>query len=194
VGFPFEDELRMTLQHLPNLRIDVFAKSPREGGNRFAFSHARLDAARLVSSHLFAGGARLMLCGSPVFVDRLGSQLRALGVDDARWESERFIPAGGIGFDGMPASGCTWRVKVNSELDGPFAGAANLLEWIEAAGHSAPCGCRYGACLGCSARLLAGTVEYPAGVKAPDDPTTVLLCVARPGSDVELEVQLHPEF
>lgn len=190
VGFPFEEELRTALQHLPGLQVDVLAKAPRDGGERLAFSHARLDAARLVSSPLFADGARIMLCGSPEFVDRLGSQLRTLGVDESRWHSERFIPAGGAGVDDMPASGSAWRVKVNSDLEGPWSGAANLLEWIEAAGCSAPSGCRYGACAACSARLVAGSVEYPAGVKAPDDPTTVLLCVARPKGDVELEVQL----
>lgn len=190
VGFPFEDELRAALQLLPHLWIDVLAKLPRDAGERFDFSRARLDATRLVSSPLFARGARIMLCGSPEFADQLGSQLRALGVDEARWHSERFIPAG-AGFDDMPALRGTWRVKVNSDLEGPFSGAANLLDWIEAAGYSAPSGCRYGACAGCSGRLVAGSVEYPPGVKVPDDPTSVLLCVARPNSDVELEVQLH---
>lgn len=191
-GFAFEAELQTALRHLPNLCVNLHAKLPREGGERLVFIQTRLDGATLVSSPLFALGARIMICGSPQFADGLGSQLRALGIDDAIWASEQFVAAGNTGFDNVAASEGAYRVKVNSELEGTWSGAANLLEWIEAAGHSVPSGCRYGACGGCAARLIAGTVEYPVGLKVPDDPATVLLCVARPKCDVELEVQLYP--
>ncbi|AXU20225.1 hypothetical protein C7W88_16085 [Novosphingobium sp. THN1] len=55
-----------------------------------------------------------------------------------------------------------------------------------------PNGCRYGACGACAARLVAGKVEYLPGVTAPTDPGTVLLCTARPASDIELETDIHP--
>jgi len=191
-GFAFEAELQTALRHLPNLFVNVHAKLPGEGGERLVFSQKRLDGATLVSSPLFALGAPIMICGSPQFADGIASQLRALGIDDARWASEQFVPAGSIGFDNAAATEGPYRVKVNSEIEGTWSGAANLLEWIEATGHSVPSGCRYGACGGCSARLIAGTVEYPVGLKVPDDPATVLLCVARPKCDVKLEAQLYP--
>lgn len=191
-GFAFEGELRSALRLLPNLQIDVLANSPRDSEERLAFSQARLDAVRLVSSPLFGAGASIMLCGSPGFAVLLGSQLRALGIDDARWASEQFVPAGGAGFmvDSPPAG--TFLVKVNATLEGAWGDAGSLLEWIEAAGYEAPNGCRYGGCGACAARLVAGRVEYPPGMTAPADPWTVLLCTARPASDIELEADLHP--
>ncbi|NLR70846.1 2Fe-2S iron-sulfur cluster binding domain-containing protein [Novosphingobium sp. ERN07] len=191
-GFAFEGELQSALRLLPNLQIDVLAKAPRCSEERLAFSQARLDAVRLVSSPLFGAGARIMLCGSPGFVERLGGQLRAHGVADARWTSELFIPAGKAHFQAGSASAGSFGVKVNATLEGAWGDASNLLEWIEAAGYAAPNGCRYRACGACAARLVAGKVEYLPGVTAPTDPGTVLLCTARPASDIELETDIHP--
>lgn len=191
-GFAFEGELRSALRLLPNLQINVLAKAPRDSEGRLAFSQARLGAVRLVSSPLFGAGASMMLCGSPGFVELLGGQLRAHGVADARWTSELFIPADKARFQAGSALAGSFRVKVNATLEGAWGDAGNLLEWIEAAGYAAPNGCRYGACGACAARLVAGKVEYLPGVTAPTDPGTVLLCTARPASDIELETDIHP--
>ena len=68
---------------------------------------------------------------------------------------------------------------------------APLLETLEAHGLSLPYGCRYGGCISCAARLLAGAVEQSAGVALNDRQLAagyVLLCVALPRSDCRLEV------
>lgn len=67
-----------------------------------------------------------------------------------------------------------------------------LLDAVLAAGVDAPYSCRVGCCGSCMARLLAGAIEYPSGrvVSATDTPPpdSVMLCIARPRSDVTLEL------
>ena len=63
-------------------------------------------------------------------------------------------------------------------------GDGTLLEWIEA--HSAfrpPAACRSGLCRTCQTTLDKGTVVYPAGIASPE-PGSVLLCCARPSSEI----------
>ena len=66
-----------------------------------------------------------------------------------------------------------------------------LLETLEAHGLSLPYGCRYGGCISCAAKLLAGEVDQSAGVALNGRQLSdgyVLLCVARPMSDCTLDV------
>ena len=66
-----------------------------------------------------------------------------------------------------------------------------ILEAVEAAGVVLPYGCRYGGCITCAARLVTGAVRQP-GASALNARQSragyVLLCVARPKSDVVLDV------
>jgi ferredoxin len=66
-----------------------------------------------------------------------------------------------------------------------------LLDALEARGLSLPYGCRYGGCISCAAKLLAGEVDQRAGVALNRRQLAdgyVLLCVARPLTDCTLEV------
>ncbi len=66
-----------------------------------------------------------------------------------------------------------------------------LLDTLEGHGLSLPYGCRYGGCISCAAKLLAGAVDQSAGVALNRRQLRdgyVLLCVARPRSDCRLDV------
>jgi ferredoxin len=68
---------------------------------------------------------------------------------------------------------------------------ATLLDSLERHGVSLPYGCRYGGCISCAAKLLAGTVDQRAGVALNGRQLAegyILLCVARPQSDCTLDV------
>jgi ferredoxin len=70
-------------------------------------------------------------------------------------------------------------------------GDAPLLDSLEEHGVSLPYGCRYGGCISCAAKLLAGEVDQRAGVALNGRQLRdgyVLLCVALPRSDCTLEV------
>jgi len=71
------------------------------------------------------------------------------------------------------------------------SGNRPLLDSLEAHGVSLPYGCRYGGCISCAAKLLAGEVDQSAGValnRRQINHGYVLLCVARPKSDCILDV------
>ena len=70
-------------------------------------------------------------------------------------------------------------------------GASPLLVTLENHGVSLPYGCRYGGCISCAAKLLAGEVDQNEGVALNGRQMHdgyVLLCVARPQSDCTLDV------
>ena len=70
-------------------------------------------------------------------------------------------------------------------------GDAPLLETLQEVGLSLPYGCRYGGCISCAAKLLAGEVDQSEGVALNGRQLNdgyVLLCVAYPRSDCTLEI------
>ncbi len=70
-------------------------------------------------------------------------------------------------------------------------GASPLLVTLENYGVSLPYACRYGGCISCAAKLLAGEVDQSGGVALNGRQMRdgyVLLCVARPQSDCTLDV------
>ena len=66
-----------------------------------------------------------------------------------------------------------------------------LLQSLEDHGVSLPYGCRYGGCISCAAKLLAGAVDQSEGVALNGRQLRdgyVLLCIGRPQSDCTLDV------
>lgn len=73
----------------------------------------------------------------------------------------------------------------------------NVLTAALAAGIPLPYSCRAGRCASCKARLLSGRIEYPSGtppgITRPEiDRGEVLLCQARPCSDLSIESRRVP--
>ncbi len=84
-------------------------------------------------------------------------------------------------------------ISLANEGGGSFQVNAHepLLDALEAHGVSLPYGCRYGGCISCAAKLLAGEVDQSEGVALNGRQLAdgyVLLCVARAKSDCILEV------
>lgn len=68
-----------------------------------------------------------------------------------------------------------------------------LLDSLEAAGIRLPFGCRFGACLTCTAALVEGVVDQSGGRsfalrRRHEQAGYVLLCVARPRADCVFDV------
>jgi CDP-4-dehydro-6-deoxyglucose reductase len=73
----------------------------------------------------------------------------------------------------------------------------NVLAVALDAGIPLPHSCRAGRCASCKAKLLSGTIDYPTGLppgitKAEADRGEVLLCQARPRSDLSIESRRVP--
>lgn len=84
-----------------------------------------------------------------------------------------------------------WRVTLEGRditFDAPEG--TTLLDAARAAGVSLPFGCRYGSCLNCAARLVAGHVAMPPGTAlGPEElgNNVFLPCVAEARSDCRIE-------
>jgi ferredoxin len=73
----------------------------------------------------------------------------------------------------------------------------SILAAAEAAGIALPFGCRYGVCITCAARLIAGKVEHSRTVALKPEQLAadfVLLCVAHLRSDSRLQVGLESQW
>jgi len=73
----------------------------------------------------------------------------------------------------------------------------NVLTAALAAGIPLPYSCRAGRCASCKAKLLTGSIDYPAGLppgitKAEAERGEVLLCQARPRTDLSIESRRVP--
>ncbi len=67
----------------------------------------------------------------------------------------------------------------------------SLLNSLRAQGVDLPYGCQYGGCITCAAKLTAGTVDQSRQVALNNRQINdgyVILCVARPTSDITLEI------
>ena len=66
-----------------------------------------------------------------------------------------------------------------------------LLDTLRAQGVDLPYGCKYGGCITCAAKLVAGSVDQRRQVALNNRQLAngyVLLCVARPTTDITLEI------
>jgi ferredoxin-NADP reductase len=134
------------------------------------------------------------LCGPTPFMQELYRDLEAWGVPPARIHYEFFGPAADL-TEGRktrePESGDgVWAVsftqsEMNIRWDSEFG---NILELAEANGLRPDFSCRAGICHTCSVPLIRGEVEYACEPIELPDPGHVLICCAKPRTDVVIDV------
>jgi ferredoxin-NADP reductase/ferredoxin len=205
---PFAAEARSLLASLPDARERVFysaatGQEARDGGA----TRGRLTAAALAGLGL-PGDATAYLCGPAGFMAGLRPALAAAGLDPARIRTEVFgaldaITPGVVGQarraphppDGQGAGGTRPGTGpqvtfARSGISAPFAlpGAATLLELADACDVPARWACRTGVCHTCVTPLLSGDVAYAPAPLEPPAAGQVLICCARPVTDVVLDM------
>ena len=87
-------------------------------------------------------------------------------------------------------------VLINRNLTVKVPEDQYILDVVEAAGQKPPVGCRYGACITCTARLIQGKVEHSKAIGLKPAQLAkgyVLLCVASPRSDCRFEVGVESQ-
>jgi ferredoxin-NADP reductase len=151
-------------------------------------------AGRLSGAEILALGvpadADFRLCGPTTFVSAIAADLLAGGAHRERIQSES--------FGGAPAARPTAAPAVAG--DGPAiefsrsgvrtawgADYGNLLEVAEANAVPVASGCRIGACHGCRAAVLTGSVRHDPAPVEPPAAGSALLCCAVPETDVVLD-------
>jgi ferredoxin-NADP reductase len=204
----FRAEVRQLLAALPNgfAHVRYSRPDPRDVPGRDFDTLGRVTPEALLDLRL-PPDAEYRLCGTAPFVAALEAGLREAGIEPGRIGSERFggasanngsDPAPAPGSDRTPALGSD-PARVGSDPAPTVAfsrsgvsatwesGHGSILELAEANGVPAASGCRAGACHGCRAPVLEGTVRHDPEPLAAAPPGSALLCCAVPEGDVLID-------
>jgi uncharacterized protein len=171
-----------------NVRIH-FAYSRRSDGDRLGAdynSHGRIGI-KTVQALVPNPYGDFFLCGPTAFMKEIYEDLVQWGVEIERIHFESFGPATVIG--GSKNSSSTEKaipqIRFYPDSD-PIAwdGRSTLLDLALNNGLKLKYGCRSGVCGTCACKLLSGKISYLQIPIAASPKDTVLLCCARPESDV----------
>jgi ferredoxin len=145
--------------------------------------------------------ASAYLCGPAAFMTDIHDALAAVGIDPSRIHTELFGPLPSItpGLTGQtrpaphqaagPSGTGPLVTFARSGISTPFdTDKTSVLELAEACDISTRWSCRTGVCHTCTTPLLSGDVTYqPAPLEPPAD-GEVLICCARPTTDLVLDI------
>jgi ferredoxin-NADP reductase/MOSC domain-containing protein YiiM/ferredoxin len=188
------DEARTLLDALPHARRRIYYTDPAAH-----VAGRRLDRAALADLGL-PKDAQAYVCGPAGFMDAMTAALADLGVAASRIHIERFASLAAINPGVVPGARPAPHAPAvqgtgplvtfaRAGLAVPFADTApSLLELAEACDVPTRWSCRTGVCHTCSTALLSGEVDYAPPPLTEPDPGQVLLCCARPRSDVVLDL------
>ncbi|WP_298874244.1 MOSC and FAD-binding oxidoreductase domain-containing protein [uncultured Bradyrhizobium sp.] len=198
----FAGEVRELLARLPHHHSHVCYSKP-DPGDRIEMdfdSVGHLDAALLRQLNLPQNGD-FYLCGPATFMSDLTSGLHEWGVASDRIHTELFGARPSL-TPGIKASAKPRpHPPVGSRGPGPMVSFArsglnvcwapsyaSLLELAEACDVPVRWSCRTGVCHNCESGLIAGGVSYqPDPLDRPAD-GNVLICCARPHSDIVIDL------
>lgn len=189
---PFAAEARGLLAALPDAHARVFLSRPDPAG--------RLSPAALSAGDL-PRDADAYICGPAGFMRDMSAALVALGLDGGRVHTEIFGPESALTPGIAPAPARPPHPPAGAPGDGPqvaFGRSGLTVAWDEAFGSllelAEACdvpvrwSCRTGVCHTCETRVISGAVDYlPDPVEAPGD-GALLLCCARPTTDLTLDL------
>jgi ferredoxin-NADP reductase len=191
---PFRAEVRQLLAQLPNGFAHVrYSRPDTRDVDHDAPGRITPDVLRELP---LPADADYRICGPTEFVAALAADL-----DPARVKSESFggapptargatpgsDPLTAGGSDPLTSSGAVVGFS-RSGVEARWEPGQSLLELAEANGVPAASGCRVGACHGCRAPVLEGSVRHDPEPIAAAPPGSALLCCAVPEGDVLIDV------
>ncbi|MFI6408267.1 MOSC domain-containing protein [Streptomyces sp. NPDC050548] len=198
---PLAAEAHDLLVSLPHAHECVFysAATPEERQRAHA-SPGRLTKDRLIALSVPAD-ATAYVCGPAPFMADIRQALTEVGVDPAHIHTELFGALAAInpGVTGRPAraphqppgppgTGPTVTFA-RSGLTVPFGdGGRSVLELADACDVPTRWSCRTGVCHTCVTPLLSGRITYSPEPLEPPAAGEVLICCARPGTDIVLDM------
>jgi ferredoxin-NADP reductase/MOSC domain-containing protein YiiM len=194
-------EARTLLAALSNTHEHVFYSAATEHDRRVAHAlpgHITRDALSQLS---VPPDASAYVCGPTAFMFGIQQALTDIGIDITRIHTEHFeaLPSITPGITGRPGRtphqpegppGTGPLVTfARSGVETPFdATYRSILELADACDISTRWSCRAGVCHTCVTAIISGTISYqPAPLDPPND-TEVLICCARPSTDIVLDM------
>jgi ferredoxin-NADP reductase/MOSC domain-containing protein YiiM len=198
---PFAAEAHALLAFLPHAHERVFYSeaTPRERHSAHATA-GRLTKDKLAGLDVPAS-ASAYVCGPASFMSDMHDALTAIGVDPDRIHTELFgaLPSINPGLTGQtrraphapagpPGTG-PLVTFARSGISVPFATSRrSVLELADACDVPTRWACRTGVCHTCTTPLLSGEVTYSPDPLEPPTDGDVLICCARPGTDIVLDM------
>jgi ferredoxin-NADP reductase/MOSC domain-containing protein YiiM len=198
---PLAAETRALLASLPHAREHVFysAATPPERHRAHAAA-GRLSKDKLAGLGLPAS-ARAYVCGPASFMADMQQALAAIGIDPAHIHNELFgaLPSINPGLAGQtrepphqpagpPGTG-PLVTFARSGISTRFpTGWRSVLELADACDVPTRWSCRTGVCHTCVTPVLSGEVRYRPDPLEPPAKGRVLVCCARPATDIVLDM------
>jgi ferredoxin-NADP reductase len=198
---PFAAEAHALLASLPHAQEHVFysAATPAER-HRVHAASGRLTKESLASLGIPAN-ASAYVCGPASFMAGMRDALTTLGVDLAAIHTELFgaLPSINPGLTGQnrrpphkppgpPGTG-PQVTFARSGITVPFGnGRGSVLDLADACDVPTRWSCRTGVCHTCITPLLSGQITYSPQPLEPPPDGQVLICCARPGTDLVLDM------
>ncbi|WP_433074022.1 MOSC domain-containing protein [Dactylosporangium sp. CA-052675] len=184
---PLAAEASALLATMPNAHEHIF----------YSTTTGRLTAERLAAIRV-PRTATAYVCGPDAFMTDMREALERAGVGRIRSELFTARPSINPGLAGRPARaphppagepGDGPRVTfARSGVSAAVPPAGSILDLADACDVPTRWSCRTGVCHTCETPLLAGEVTYSPEPLEPANPGSVLICCARPGTDVVLDM------
>ena len=198
---PFAAEAHALLALLPHAQEHVFYSQATPPERH----RAHATAGRLTKDNLAGldvpASASAYVCGPASFMADMHEALTSIGVDPDRIHTELFgaLPSINPGLTGQtrrpphapagpPGTG-PLVTFARSGISVPFAASRrSVLELADACDVPTRWSCRTGVCHTCATPLLSGDVSYSPDPLEPPADGDVLICCARPGTDIVLDM------
>lgn len=196
---PMNERLKTLASEHENIRVFIHHSQPSDsdkaGIDYDNIGRINLDFLKRSLPHL---DADFYLCGPSSFIQTLSDGFRACGVPDSRIAYEYF---GAVPTSVLSKNIVELNSEKRKELSPIRISLANsnqtflwsdsygsVLELLEANDIFPPSSCRIGTCMSCSTGLLSGTVTYEPEPLAEPFEGDILLCCARPETDIQLDL------
>ena len=187
---PLAAEAHALLASLPRAREYVF----------YSATSGRLSKDKVMALDIPAD-ATAYICGPASFMTDMRDALTAIGLDPGRIYTELFgaLPSINPGLTGQagrpphqppgPAGTGPMVTFARSGIAARYGAAGrSLLELADACDVPSRWSCRSGVCHTCATPLLSGSVSYAPDPLEPPADGEVLICCARPGNDIVLDM------
>ena len=198
---PFAAEAHTLLASLPHAREHVFySASTHPERCRARAAPGRLTRDKLAGLAIPAS-ASAYVCGSASFMADMQDALTAIGVDQARIRTELFgaLPSVNPGLTGQtrrpphqpagPAGPGPLVTFARSGITAPFpAGRRTVLDLADVWDVPTRWSCRTGVCHTCITPCCRATSPTPPAPLEPPADGQVLICCARPGTDIVVDM------
>jgi ferredoxin-NADP reductase/DMSO/TMAO reductase YedYZ heme-binding membrane subunit len=185
----FADHVRSLASLNENIKVHIAYSQPTEQDLLHCDSRGRIGI-ETVQTLVPNPYADFYLCGPTAFMKEIYDNLANWGVETGRIHFEFFGPSTIILGNGNKPSAGVEKHEVYFHPDSQsivWDGTSTLLDTALAHGLKPRYGCRTGVCGTCACRLLKGKVSYLQAPAASAPKDTVLLCSARPDSDVVID-------